>query len=139
MSPSRFAWESGRHPFEVWLHSWAVLNGAIYLTGAVARPRSISDALPRWVQVSWFGLLLAGGLIGLLAGWLQGKVGHVEQGLRIEAAALCFLAGGALLYTAAMFLTNGMAAFGVGTFVGSYGLACLWRLWHIWREIRRAS
>lgn len=136
MSPKRFQWESGRHPFEVLLHSWAVMNGAVYLIGAVDRPNSIRDSLPRWLQVGWFGLLLIGGVTGLVAAWLQGRTGHVEQGLRVEAAALCFLAGGALLYATALFVSNGMAAFGAGTFTGTYGVAGLVRLWHIWKELR---
>lgn len=134
--PSRFAWESGRHPFEVLLHIWAVMNGALYLVGAVDRPNSIRDALPLWVQVAWFALLLAGGLTGLIAAWLQGRVRYVEQGLRVEGGALCFLVGGVLLYTCALFTANGMNAFGAGTITGTYGLACLWRLRHIRKESR---
>lgn len=136
MSPKRFAWESGRHPFEILLHLWAVLNGAVYLVGAVDRPNSIRESLPRWVQVAWFGLLVGGGLTGLVGAWLQGRTGHVEQGLRVEGAGLCFLVAGVLLYTSALFTTNGMNAFGAGTFTGSYGIACLWRIRHIRKETR---
>lgn len=134
--PHRFAWESGRHPLEVLLHCWAVTNGALYLVGAVDRPNSIQETLPRWVQLAWFALLLLGGTLGLIAAWLQGRVGHVEQGLRVEGAGLCFLVSGVLLYVSALFTANGMAAFGAGTFVGSYGLACLWRISHIRKETR---
>lgn len=134
MSPSRFAWESGRHPFEVLLHGWAVLNGAVGLLGVVARPRSIADSLPHWLQLGWNGLLLLGGAVGIIAAWQQGLVGHVEQGLRVEAAALWFLGGGALIYTIALFVTNGLDAFAAGSLIGSYGVAALIRIWHIWRE-----
>lgn len=139
MSPKRFAWESGRHPFEVLLHLWAVLNGVTYLIGAIHRPNSITESLPHWVQSGWLGLLLAGGATGLVAAWLQGRVGHVEQGLRVEGAALCFIAGGAVIYTAAIFAAAGAAGFSAGTFIGSYAIAVLWRLWHIRRDLRQVE
>lgn len=139
MSPKRFAWESGRHPFEVLLHGWAIQAGFVYLIGLVNRPRSINEELPHWVQAGWIALLLFGGGVGLVAAWLQGRVGHVEQGLRVEASALCFLAGGALIYTIVLFTANGMDAFNSGSFNGSYGAACLIRLWHIWRDLRRVE
>lgn len=135
MSPKRFAWESGRHPYEVLLHLWAVANGTVLLAGAVHRPNSIAESLPHWVQTAWPGLLLAGGVTGLIAAGLQGRVGHVEQGLRVEAAALSFLVGGAVIYTAAIFAAAGLAGFSAGSFIGSYAAAGLIRLWHIWRDI----
>lgn len=115
------------------------MNGALYVVGAVSRPRSIAETLPHWVQTAWFALLLLGGATGLLAGWLQGRIGHVEQGLRVEGGALSFLAGGAALYTVAMFATTGMSAFAAGTITGTYGAACLIRLVHIGRDIRAAA
>lgn len=139
MSPKRFAWESGRHPFEVLLHLWSVSNGAVLLVGAIHRPNSIAASVPHWVQTGWPGLLLAGGITGLIAAWLQGRVGHVEQGLRIEGAALCFLAGGAVIYTAAIFATAGLDGFSAGSFIGSYAAAGLIRLWHIWRDLRQVE
>jgi hypothetical protein len=96
----------------------------------------VAEALPHWVQIAWFALLLVGGSAGLLAGWLQGRAGHVGQGLRIEGGALCFLAGGALLYSLAMFVLSGMNAFGSGTITCTYGVACLLRLAHVGRDVR---
>lgn len=139
MSPQRFVWESGRHPFEVLLHVYCVLSGGSYLTGLAPRPQSIVATLPGWVLVGWYWLLLAGGLTGLLAAWMQGRIGLVEHGLQIECAALWFLAGGVFIYSFALFYINGMQAFGAGMFIGAYGVAVLWRLVKAWRLLHSST
>lgn len=135
--PRRLAWESGRHPFEVLLHLWAVLNGALYLVGALNRPRSVSESLPPWVQNTWLWLLLLGGCTGLFAAWMQGRVGLFEQGLRVEGSALSFLTGGVLLYASAIIAAAGWAGVAASSLTGMYGAACLVRLAHIARDLRR--
>ncbi len=132
--------ETGRHPHEVLLHLWAVLVGALNLTGLADRPRSVAEALPPWVQVAWFGLLLAGGLTGLVAAWLQGRPnGSFEYGLRLEAGALSFLAGGVLLYCSAIITAAGWTGVAASSLSGMYGVASLFRIAHIVRDLRPPS
>lgn len=121
---------------EVLLHIWATQTGLIYLLGLSEHPGSIDRALSPAVQVAWYLLLLAGGSSGLLASWMQSRPSLVEVGLRVEAGALSFLTGGVTLYVVAMFATNGWRALAAGTFVATYGIACLWRARQVWRTLR---
>lgn len=120
-----------RNPFEAFLLTGALLQGAAVLVGA-ASPTSIDQALPPTMQIIWAILLLGGGGLALIGlGWLGDPFSAIE----IKRVGLVCAGFGGLVYgmAAAAFGAPGLA---VGIYNICFAAACFWRLIQITIRLR---
>jgi len=101
-----------------------------------ARPRTVTEAMPAIVQITWeVGLLVCGavGLVGV--GWR----GHPATGLGVELGALMLLGSSTAMYGIALFSIAGLQATAAGAFIGAASAGSWWRSAQIVRDLRRIA
>ena len=123
---------TGRHrPHEVMFLVFSALAGTAFIVGAKP-PNTLERLLPVWVLWTWYLLLLASGLIGLLSITLSDPY----RALVLERAAMWGQTAVPALYGL------GLAASGQGTalfataFCLSWAAASAWRGWQLSSGIR---
>lgn len=132
--------DSGRNPFELWVLGFGLVVGTPLLFGAPT-PGSTTEALGTVLVRVWAWLLVGGCLIALVGvwwtwwGWLGRWISRWRPttlaGVLIEGVGLVPVATGMVIFAVGV-IDFGGAALAAGL-VGSWGLACLWRV----RQIRR--
>ena len=130
-----------RHPFEVYLISFAFVSSAPGALGFTGIPPSIAALLPGWSGRAWVvGLSLGCGLV--LAGlmWKRPPFPRVSvTGLLLERLGLIIVGISTLFYAAAAWrLTGAAALIPIGIILG-FGLACFIQARRISRVLKSAS
>lgn len=119
-----------RHPLVVFLLGWAVFVG---FGGAAALmfgdPRPEAGLLPAWLDLSWYLLLGAGGLVVLAGTWWRDAI----LGVLIARAGYWPLGAGGVCYTAAL-LASGQVRSGI--VICGFAAACIVRAVMIRRDMR---
>lgn len=126
---------SGKTPFEVTILS-ATAAAGIALTLAGTRPRSVSEAMPTTVQVTWQAALVLTGVAGLVGVYWRGEV---ATGLGVELGALVGLGTATCMYTIALIAISGVQAIAAASFVSAIGVASWLRAAEIVRDLRRLA
>ena len=123
-----------RHPHEVVFAAAAAISGLIYTFGAPA-PGSIDALLPVWVLHAWYGLLLAGGAVGLAGVWYP----DIEVGLNLERAGMWALTSSMLIYCTVAVGFGGWRAIGIVLWLGAWAAANVARAVQIGRDLHRIA
>lgn len=125
---------AGRHPFQTYLLSLAVVSAAPLMFGQ-NQPGSISASLPPWLALTWGVMLFTGALAALVGSyWL----GDYADALTVERIGLLFVGAAACVYAAAIVALaqlGGLLAAGITL---GFGLACLRRSHDIAKIIHEA-
>jgi hypothetical protein len=123
---------SGRNrPHEVMFLVFSALIGAAFVFGAKP-PGTIEQQMPAWVVWTWYGLLLASGVVGLISIAMRCPY----RALVLERTAMVGQVAAPAIYGV------GLAAYGRAPAVFAAGFclawsgASAWRLWQVRREIR---
>ena len=124
----------GRNPFEVWLQLAAIIGGLAFFTGLAPAPNSLEQTLPLVVRYSWYGILLAGGVVSLAGVNLPDIVDSVSW----ERIGLYLLAGGAFAYAFTLIYFAGGQAATVAIPTAAVGVASAVRIRQIGKDMRRA-
>lgn len=118
-----------RHPFQFWVLAACLFAGVVNL---VTRPdTAFAESVPYIVTVIWGLLLSCSSLLGLVSAWWSDRI----TGLLMERAALTALGIGAVSYGLFLILVVGSIATFPGSLTFGVGVASLWRVRHINREI----
>lgn len=129
---------TGRHrPHEVLFLAFSALVGAAFIVGAKP-PGTLERLLPDWVLWTWYLLLLASGLIGLVS-FAQGDP---YRALVLERAAMFGQTAAPILYGIGLASTGQAAALFGAAFVLTWSAASAWRGWQInqgMRALRQAG
>jgi hypothetical protein len=117
-----------RHPLVVFLLGLCVINGMAHLA---TRPSTVPHA-PGWVNVAWYVLLIAGGVIALVGAHLRDAI----TGVLVVRAGLLPLGAGAYAY-ALVTGHRGAAADLLGAvIIAAFGVAAHWRAVQITLHVR---
>ena len=123
---------TGRHrPHEVLFLAFSALVGAAFIIGAKP-PSTLERLLPIWVLWTWYLLLLASGLIGLVSFALNDPY----RALVLERAAMYGQTAAPILYGIALASTGQAAALFAAAFVLTWSAASGWRAWQVGQGIR---
>lgn len=123
-----------RQPFEILLCAASVLSAVSYFAGVAPPAGSLASSLPGWALSAWYLQLLPGGIIGLVsAAWSRR---HLARALRMSLVAMALLSSALTTYAVAAFAVNGTAAVGGGLLIAAWAGACVWRGWHVYRDLR---
>lgn len=121
-----------RHPFQIWLLAAAVFSGAQTLIQGDRAPATLEQLIPSWSIYTWAALLLVAGVLGIPAGWWRDRI----TGLLMERIALASLAVSTLVYASILLSVAGKPGTVSACFQLSVGIACVWRILHVGRELR---
>lgn len=134
---------TARHPFAMYLLGLCVVSGAVALIGAAVgqptEPPAIAATVPQWARLTWYGLLVAGGLLSLAGVWWpRRRIIDMITGLLWERRGVVGLAIGANLYgLTLLFLLHDFAGRVSGVLTVLFAGACMARLWDIRRDLNR--
>lgn len=138
MSPARRL--SDRHPFEIYLLTWALVAVAPSAVGFVEVPASIAHQLPGWWARAW-AVGLTVGCVTALTGlaWRRPRFPLVSPtALGMEQVGLTIVGVSTLLYGASLLVTVGSSGmFAAGIQIG-FGLACFAQVWKIQQVLRQS-
>ncbi|MEV1321947.1 hypothetical protein AB0J14_38365 [Micromonospora arborensis] len=123
---------TGRHrPHEVMFLILSALAGGAFVVGAKP-PTTVEQLAAPWVLWTWYLLLLASGVIGLVSITMP----DTYRALVLESAAMVGQTAAPLLYGLAL-LASGVPAAGFAiAFCLSWAGASVWRGWQVWRAVR---
>lgn len=123
---------TGRHrPHEVLFLVLSTAAGAAFVLGAKP-PTTVQQLVGPWVLWTWYLLLLASGVIGLIS-IVQPDT---YRALVLESAAMVGQTAAPLLYGLAL-LASGVPAAGFAVaFCLTWAGASAWRAWQVWRAMR---
>lgn len=125
---------AGRHPFQTYMLSVAVVSGLPLVFGW-APPRSIEATLPPWLVLIWGVMLFGGSAVALLGSyWL----GNYANALTIERIGLLVVGGAACLYGMTLLFVFGLSVAVSAGFVLGFALAALKRSFDIGHIMRTA-
>jgi len=123
---------TGRHrPHEVMFLVLAAVAGAAFFLGAKP-PTTVEQLVDPWVLWTWYLLLLASGVIGLISIALP----DTYWALVLELAAMQGQTAAPLLYGLALLASSNSAATFAIAFCLSWAGASAWRCWQVWRGMR---
>lgn len=123
---------TGRHrPHEVALLGFSALLGLAFVVG-LKPPGSIELLMPGWLRWSWYLLLLASGLVGVVSVLLD----DVYAALTCERAAMWGQSAAWTIYALAIFALGGWRGVAAGGLCFVLALASVVRLRQIFRELR---
>lgn len=123
---------TGRHrPHEVVFLAFSALAGLVFVAG-VKPPSSLEQLVPVWIIWTWYVLLLASGVIGLVSLPLRDPY----RALVLERAAMLGHVAAPALYGLALLASGNAAALFSGLFFAAWAAASGWRAWQIQRGIR---
>lgn len=126
---------TGRHPFEVAVLVAALICG-MALLATETRPRSVTAAMPAFVQAAWeVGLIVAGvvGIVGIT--W----PGQLSTALGVELLGVAVLGTVTTMYALALYFVSGTQAIAAGAFVTGVAVAGWWRVGQISRDLLRVA
>lgn len=123
---------TGRHrPHEVVFLAFSALAGAAFVAG-VKPPSSLEVLVPVWILWTWFLLLLASGVIGLVSFTRRDPY----QALVLERAAMVGHIAAPAVYGLALLATGAATALFAGAFFAAWAGASAWRLVQVNQGIR---
>lgn len=126
---------SGRQPFQVAIMcASAFLGLCLAVTDEI--PNSAQRTMHDAVLATWIVMLVAAGGLSLLGTFWRGAF---RTALRIESAGVLMLAGGASMYTVAVFAVSGWAALIAGGYVAAIACGAWWRAYELVRDIRKLA
>jgi len=123
---------TGRHrPHEVMFLILSALAGGAFVLGAKP-PTTVEQLVDTWVLWTWYLLLFASGVIGLVSIALP----DTYRALVLELAAMHGQTAAPLLYGVALLASANSAATFAVAFCLSWAGASAWRAWQVWRAMR---
>lgn len=135
--------DSGRNPFELWVLGFGLVVGAPLLFGAPT-PGSTTEALGETLVRVWAWMLVLGCLTALVGVWWtwSGWLGRwmprwrptTVSGVLVEGFGLVPVATGMVIFAVGVVDVGGAPI--AAALVGSWGLACVVRLYQIRRWVR---
>jgi hypothetical protein len=111
-----------RNPLEVYLLGLCVLSGAVSMLSPQPSP------IPAWANVAWYGLIAAGGLVGMVGTFCRDAI----TGTLIVRAAMIPVGAVAYLYAVMVGVAAGPVA---GLVVAAFGVSAHLRAWQISRQL----
>lgn len=117
-----------RNAVETFLLELCVLSGTGGIFGFGPPP---SDNLPPWLRLSWYVLLVLGGLTCVVGILLRDAI----MGLAIERAGLVPVAGGATIYGVLVLVRGGATAYS-SVIIGLFVAHAIWRIVQVSRLLR---
>jgi hypothetical protein len=124
---------SQRRSHELFLLGYALLVGALYVTGTYPLPPQITGSLAGWQQPVWAWSWVVSGVTGFTAAGWRGLL----FALRMEQAAMLIGAAPLLIMTVAVLHPIGLSTATAALLLGAWTLANLDRAWQIRLELRR--
>lgn len=129
----------GRHPFEIAPLAACAVSGTVMSVSGL-RPPSVLDGYPEPIVITWLALIGLGGIIGIVGAFWRG---NTDDGLLVELLGVAAVAGGCLLYVAALYATRPIgSAFAAGGLLTGLAIGASWRSWQCWcdwRKVRSAE
>jgi hypothetical protein len=126
---------SGRQPFQV-----AIMVASVFLGLCLAVtdqiPNSAQRTMHDGVLATWIVMLVSAGALALAGTFWRGAF---RTALRIESAGVLMLAGGASMYTVAVFAVSGWAALIAGGYVAAIACGAWWRAGELLKDIRKLA
>ncbi len=123
---------TGRHrPHEVMFLILSALAAGAFVLGAKP-PTTVEQLVDTWVLGTWYLLLLASGVIGLISILLP----NTYRALVLELAAMHGQTAAPLLYGLALLASGRPEAGFAVAFCLSWACASAWRAWQVWRAMR---
>lgn len=126
---------SGRQPFQV-----AIMVASIFLGLCLAItdriPNSAQKTMHDAVLTTWVAMLIAAGVLALAGTFWRGAF---KTALRLETAGVLMLAGGASMYSVAVFAVSGWAALIAGGYVAAIACGSWWRAQELVRDVRKLA
>ncbi|WP_433651022.1 hypothetical protein ACQP2C_32435 [Micromonospora zamorensis] len=123
---------TGRHrPHEVMFLILSALAGGAFVVGAKP-PTTVEQLVGPWVLWTWYLLLLASGVIGLVS-IVQPDT---YRALVLESAAMVGQTAAPLLYGVALLASSNSAATFAVAFCLTWAGASAWRCWQVGRGMR---
>lgn len=126
---------SGRQPFQVAIMVASIFLG-LCLTITDKIPNSAQRTMHPTVLTTWIVMLISAGVIALTGTLWRGAF---RTALRLETAGVLLLAGGASMYTVAVFAVSGWSATIAGGYVAAIACGAWWRAWQLYRDVRRLT
>lgn len=136
MSPTRRL--NDRHPFELYLLSWALVGALPAALGFTPAPGSVQGQMPEWAARAW-AVSLALGAATALAGlaWPRSRATRVSiTGLALEQVGLVTTGCATVFYSAAAILGVGVSVLTPVGVTLAFGLASFAQAWKIERALR---
>ncbi|MDG4790363.1 hypothetical protein O7626_31340 [Micromonospora sp. WMMD1102] len=123
---------TGRHrPHEVLFLGFSAVTGAAFVAGAKP-PGTLESLMDLWVLWTWYGLLLASGVVGLISFLLS----DLYRALVYERAAMVGHVTAPTMYGVALLATGQATALFAGAFCLTWAAASGWRCWQVQQDIR---
>lgn len=123
---------TGRHrPHEVMFLVLSALAGTAFVAGAKP-PSTVEQLVDTWVLWTWYLLLLASGVIGLVGIALP----DTYRTLVLELAAMIGQAAAPAVYAVALASTGSGPAGLAIAFCIAWSCASAWRGWQVWTALR---
>lgn len=119
-----------RHPFQFWV--LAACNLAGWVTLIKDPDTLLAQSVPHLIYALWGLLLVMSSSIGLISAWWPDRI----TGLLLERAGLLALGVGAAAYGSLLLHLVGWRAGLAGPMTVGIGIASLWRVVHVNREIK---
>lgn len=118
-----------RHPFQFWTLTAGFISGWVTL---IEDPdTAISRIASSMVTTVWGLLLVISTSTALISAWWPDRI----TGLLMERAALTFFGAGSLIYGGLLIWEFGAVGAATGSITIAAGVASLWRVRHIGREM----
>ncbi|MDG4792022.1 hypothetical protein O7626_40110 [Micromonospora sp. WMMD1102] len=123
---------TGRHrPHEVVFLAFSAVVGAAFVVG-LKPPGSLERLVEPWILWTWYLLLLASGVIGLVSF----AIADPYRALVLERAAMIGQISAPAVYGIGLASTGNRSAIFVGAFVAAWAAASGWRLWQVNQSMR---
>jgi hypothetical protein len=124
-----------RNPFELWVVGALFLSSFLFIIGAAPPPSSVEatvkDEFWRW---AWYIQILIGTIFVLFCSFFLNNYPIVRKYLTI--GGYVQIASGTFVYAGAVFFFAGAAGTGAGTIIGFIGVACIFRILQIQRQVK---
>lgn len=121
-----------RHPFQMWMFLASVFSGAQALIRNDAAPATLEGLIPTWTVLVWAALLVVAGAVGVPAGFWKDRI----TGLLMERIALAALCAAVVVYGLVLIDVAGKPGTVSACFQMSVGIAAVWRIRHVNRELK---
>lgn len=126
---------AGRHPFQVYLLTLALISGITQLIGNQP-PDTITESLEPFMVTIWSYMLVGGSLLTLMGSYWPKA--HYDTGLTLERIGLAFTGTAACIYGIVIIRTLHLPGAVAGGITIGFGLACLIRTRGIGKIFNRA-
>lgn len=126
--------EEDRNPFELWVMGALFLSCFLFLIGVAPPPTSVEAAVTsefwRWL---WYVQIFAGTVFVIACTFFFNKWPVLRKQLQVFG--YIQVASGTFVYAGAVFFYAGPAGTGSGSLIGCVGLACIFRIYQVRKQI----